>query len=320
VAMHSPLERGGDRGESAPQWFIEALATPPEQLQVDVMGAAIETLAWGPRGAPGLLLMHGYRGHARWWSHLAPLLSSGHRVVALSWSGMGGSGGRQSYTFDHYLKEALAAARIAGLFDSATAPILIGHSMGGYVAALLAARPAPRWRGAILIDVNLSHLAPSPFDVPHKLFGSLEEGISRFRFVPGQESKSYIHRMIAESSLVAIRESNSGTATPEGWAWCFDPQLASKAEFNDVWDHLSRPCCPLVFMRGDRSSVVSIELEKRHRAQAPAGSVFISIAEGGHHLQVDQPLAMVTAIRTVLATWEAADQTCSSPTPGGRAG
>ncbi len=79
----------------APAWFKRALARLPERTFVEVDGARIETLIWGERGRPGLLLLHGNGAHADWYSFIAPFLARMHRVVTLSWSGMGGSDWRE---------------------------------------------------------------------------------------------------------------------------------------------------------------------------------------------------------------------------------
>ena len=52
----------------APEWFDDAIAHAPERTVVDVRGAAIETLAWGERGKPGLLFLHGNGACADWCS------------------------------------------------------------------------------------------------------------------------------------------------------------------------------------------------------------------------------------------------------------
>src|SRR3954469_9207209 len=84
----------------APAWFEAALADVPERNIVRVEDANIETLAWGARGLPGLLMLHGFSAHADWWSFVAPLLRSGRRVVAMSFSGMGRSDRRESYALE----------------------------------------------------------------------------------------------------------------------------------------------------------------------------------------------------------------------------
>ena len=75
----------------APQWFNDAIARAPVRTFTDVRGAAIETLAWGEHGKPGLLFLHGNGASADWWSFIAPFFAETHRVAAFSMSGMGGS-------------------------------------------------------------------------------------------------------------------------------------------------------------------------------------------------------------------------------------
>jgi len=98
----SPIGHLQGQRPPAPSWFEAALAQAPERLTVQVEGAPIEMLAWGRRGDPGLLLLHGFAAHADWWTFIAPYLADGRRVVASSWSGMGGSGWRPAYSTYEY--------------------------------------------------------------------------------------------------------------------------------------------------------------------------------------------------------------------------
>ena len=81
---------GGER-PPAPAWYEALRGEAPEPLRVTVDGAGIEVLAWGERGRPGILLVHGNGAHAHWWGPVAPLLAREYRVASLSLSGMGGS-------------------------------------------------------------------------------------------------------------------------------------------------------------------------------------------------------------------------------------
>ena len=83
----------------APEWFVEALATPREEATVDVEGCPIHTLRWGERGRPGLILVHGGAAHAEWWSFIAPQLARQYDVIALDLSGHGESGKREEITY-----------------------------------------------------------------------------------------------------------------------------------------------------------------------------------------------------------------------------
>ena len=87
----APLAAYHGHKPPAPAWFERAVAAEPERTFVEFEGARIETLAWGERGKPGLMLLHGGAAHADWWSFVAPLFAREHRVVASSFTGMGRS-------------------------------------------------------------------------------------------------------------------------------------------------------------------------------------------------------------------------------------
>src|SRR5215211_5950532 len=115
---------------SAPAWFKQALADAPERSFVEAAGARIETLAWGERGKPGLLFLHGNGAHADWWSFIAPFFAAEYRVAAFSWSGMGASDWRERYSLDAFLAEIETVAQATGLYEAARKPVMVGHSFG----------------------------------------------------------------------------------------------------------------------------------------------------------------------------------------------
>jgi len=87
----APLAAFHGQRPPAPAWFEAALAHEPERTFVEVEGAKVEVLAWGKRGLPGLMFLHGGAAHADWWSFIAPFFAATRRVVASSFTGMGRS-------------------------------------------------------------------------------------------------------------------------------------------------------------------------------------------------------------------------------------
>ena len=289
----------------APAWFEAALAYAPGRAMVEVEGAAIEVLSWGPREGRGLLLLHGAGAHAGWWSFVAPFFATqGRRVAALSWSGMGGSGWRARYGFDTYAAEALAAAEHAGLF-AAGPPDLVAHSFGGAIACHLAASAAGgRFGRYVLADAAVRpperRFVGSPWRArPNRVYPTEAAALARFRLAPPQACANlYAVDHIARGGL---------RASAEGWSWSFDPF---------VWTHLdtaSRPLpqeaelsgarAPLAFLYGDRSAMVDVQAVAYTRAHAPSGTPFVAVPDAAHHLMLDQPLAFVAALRALLEGW-----------------
>lgn len=294
-----PLAALGGVVPPAPEWFTRALAHAPETVPITVKGAAIELLAWGRVGAPGVLLCHGGMAHARWWSHIAPFLADTHRVAALSWSGMGGSGWRDAYSIDTYVAEAIAAAETAGLFASGP-PVIVAHSFGGAAAALAAHRHGARLAGVLFVDSGVSPPNPDAFmrrfTPGGKSYSSLEAALARFRLAPEQPVEHvYIADRIARDALHETRD---------GWTWRFDPGFFTRIAAWDSWAAIQAPACPLAFIYGEHSRIVPPELRARQRAHAPSGTPFVSIPNSHHHVLIDQPLALIAAIEIFLAFWQ----------------
>lgn len=294
-----PLDASHNRVPPAPAWFTQALDHRPGTIPLTVAGVPIELLAWGSVGAPGVLLGHGGVAHARWWSHLAPQLAQTHRVAALSWSGMGGSGWRETYSVDSYVEEAMAAAEASGLF-AAGPPVFVGHSFGGAPTVVAADRHGARLAGAILVDSGVSPPSPSAYrraTLPGgKTYPSVEAALARFRLMPDQPTENaFIVDAIARASL---------RRTAEGWTWCFDPGFFAKITPWDSWSSLRAAVCPLAFVYGEWSAIVPPELRERQRAHAAPGTPFIGIPASHHHVMIDQPLALLVAIRTLLQIWQ----------------
>ena len=157
MSDHFPAPLAGLDGQAppAPDWFNAALAQAPERLEQRVQGAPLEVLAWGRVGDPGVLLLHGNGAHADWYSFIAPLLLPGRRVVAMSFSGMGRSGWRTQYSVSQWADEALEVAQATGLMAGPGAPVVVGHSFGGFVTLNLAARHGAHFGRALVVDAPL---------------------------------------------------------------------------------------------------------------------------------------------------------------------
>jgi pimeloyl-ACP methyl ester carboxylesterase len=318
--LQAPLRSG----EEAPAWFRQVLADAPERSFVEVEGARIETLAWGERGRPGLLFLHGHGAHADWWSFIAPFFARDFRVAALSWSGMGGSDWRPSYSLDGCLGEALAVAEHAGLFDGDIRPVIIGHSFGGYATIAAAARHGERLGGAVVIDTPIfsperrqeRRQAEGPRREPrsHRIYPTLDAALERFRLVPDQPCENwFIVDHIARSSLKQV--ANAGE---EGWTWKFDPFFWPRYRAEDPMQDLASPRCPLAVVLGARSTLMRPDDIARLRAALPETSPMIEVPEAHHHVMADQPLALVAALRALVSVWSAASG-ANKPTNKGRA-
>jgi len=297
------LARYQGKRPPAPAWFEDALGNEPERTFFGSGGANIELLTWGRPGAPGLLFLHGNGAHADWWSHIAPFFASQWRCAALSYSGMGRSDWRPgNYTLEGFAEEVIDAIRAASLDRGASAPIMVAHSFGGAVG-MAAAASAHRFSGLVMIDtpVNMDRdrLQAIRAGAPkshqeHLPFASLAEGLARFRLSPPQDcGNDFIGDYIARCALME-RDGQ--------WAWHFDPRRVT-ASFRDPHEVAGAVRCPIAYFYGEHSALVSMGEVERSRELFPQGTPVVCIPNAAHHVLIDQPLALISSLRTLLTTW-----------------
>ncbi len=285
--------------QSAPQWFTDAIATPWTEAVVDVDGAPIHYLDWGKASNPGLILVHGGAAHAHWWSFLGPYFTSRWHVVALDLSGHGDSGRRAQYSLAGWADEVMAVTRAVGFPGP---PVVVGHSLGGMVTIEAAARFGEELRGAVIVDSPVRR--PDPESVEGStgrtfrrpgVYPSLEDALSHFRLIPEQPSDSpWALDHIARHSL---------HHTPAGWTWKFDPKVFARNN-TPLGERLRQVTCRVALFRGEHSVVVPPDTADYMYDLMDRNSPVISIPEAHHHLIIDQPLAFVAALRTLLADWK----------------
>lgn len=309
--IQAPLARFHGAEPPAPTWFREAVAQAPERLWTEVDGARIETLVWGERGKPGLLLLHGNGAHADWWSFIAPFFAADYHVVAFSWSGMGRSDWRERYTSQSFVKEIFAVAEATGLYEAAVKPLIVGHSFGGFILSAATAWQGKRIGGAVVVDSPIrppdlgrafrEEHAPRLIGRPSHLYPSLEAALARFRFAPVQPCVNlFIADHIARHSLKSVpRDDGDG----EGWTWRFDPWRFQNMTIEMAAPLLQAATCPVALIWGECSSLMPPEVVSYMRGLMDADAPVIGIPDADHHVMVDQPLAFVTALRGLLVGW-----------------
>lgn len=279
-----------------PPWFRDAIRAPREQSFTSVAGCRISYWRWGPAGRPGIVLVHGGGAHAHWWDHVAPwLVTSERSVVAIDLSGHGDSGHRSEYGLQQWAEEILAVARHAGLDGP---PLLVGHSLGGWSATVAAAEHAHSVRGLVLVDSRVidplgAGTVPAPRPEPRRprVYATLDEVVARYRPEPPQEDNlAFVVRRLAAHSARQVEG---------GWTWKFDPA----ALYQQRPGRAALECirCRVCLVRGEHGLVSPDVIAAVHDVLGEVPIVDIPVA--GHHLMLDHPLSLVTALRSVLAMW-----------------
>lgn len=282
-----------------PAWFTDALLQSYDAGETSVDGVRVTHRAWGKLGQPVVVLVHGGAAHAGWWDHIGPYLAAEHRVVALDLSGHGDSDRRPSYSLNTWADEVMA---VSGQ-DSGDKPIIVGHSMGGFVALTAARLFGDQVAGVVAIDSPVREMSPearawvdSGKHVPgNKIYPSRDVILGRFRTLPEDSaSLEFVRAHIAAGSIKCV---------DGGWTWRFDPNIFLRSRMDP--EELAEATCKVALIRGERgmatTDITSVVADRL------GGYVPVTlIPDSGHHIMLDQPIALIAALQTLLGQWSSA--------------
>lgn len=284
-------------GSAPPEWLHGCLDANHRAWHGEVCGTRLHARIWdGPASGPFVVLVHGGAAHAGWWDVVAPLLCAS-TVVALDLSGHGDSQWRERYSFPVWAQEVLDVAKAV---RPQGWPVLVGHSMGGIVAAMAAERGGDDVAGLITVDSPLRRPrretigdADAVFSAP-KRYPSAVDAWSRFRILPEQP---VLHQVLLDHvARASVREVDGG------WSWKFDPRAFAVDPDGrpcDVGEVLERVRAPVTTVIGELSRIVpAVERERLRALVTPPDDGVAVLAGGHHHLMFDRPRALADTLAT----------------------
>ena len=286
----------------SPGWFRRALHIPFFDERVEVDGVDIHYLAWGEPGRRGIVFVHGGGAHAHWWTHVAAPYARDFRVAAVDLSGHGDSGWRQQYSLEQWSNEVMAVAEAA---EMSGPPVLVGHSMGGFVAIATAALHSDDLAGVIVVDSPVAApdhevgvaQAGKAFGEP-KVYETFEDARVRFRTVPPQ--KNYLPYVMQHVVHRSVHEVDGG------FSWKFDHNLfnAFTSSIRAVaLPYLPEVRCRFALLRAE-FGLVTADISESMYQMLGRNAPVVEIPQAGHHPMLDEPLVLTTAIRALLADWD----------------
>jgi pimeloyl-ACP methyl ester carboxylesterase len=300
TATEGPLASLHGEVPPAPAWFDNIVSVEPESRFVEVEGARIHYLRWGDSAHPGLLLVHGNAAHAYWWSFIAPFLARDYNVAAMDLSGMGDSQWRPSYSMDLFVREQLAVIEDAGMFKSSEPPIIVAHSFGGFVTILTGALHGDRLSGTVIVDSPVNpperRTGPPPRAAkPNRVYETMAAALARFRLMPPQTcDNTFLVDWVGRRSLKPV---------DGGFTWKFDPAIWQDFSIGDTAERLRATKCRIAIFRGENSILMPPEIGEYMFNLLGRQAPVVEIPQAKHHVMLDQPLALVAALRALLADW-----------------
>ena len=262
--------------------------------QTTVEGPAGTLVAWEwPGSEPAALLLHGIGNYGRVWDFVAAEIGGRLRLVAPDARGHGESiTPKTGYAPEDFVADAIAVLDATGL----ARPVIVGHSMGGAHALVLAATHPDRVRALALVDVG-PEIGREGGDRARRLslgrpdrFASDAAALAYLRETsPGYSDGVYANRL----AHVFGREPDGGLV----WRSRNNALLqilAGPARSADAWRALETLPMPVLVVRGTRSPTLSLATYQRMLETVP--HVTGLELDAGHNVQLDRPAELADAI------------------------
>ncbi|MDC0668244.1 alpha/beta fold hydrolase [Nannocystis radixulma] len=224
---------------------------------------------------PSVVLLHGLMGSGACWTPLARALEDEFDVVMPDARGHGDSSAPpHGYRYDDLASDVAGLVRGLGL----SRPVLLGHSMGGMTAAVVASRGAGSIRGLILVDPTF--LSP---ERQREVFDS--DVADQHRRLLGLQKSDLVAQARARhprrSPEIVELQAEARLKTRMG---AFDVLTPPNPEYRDV---VSAIDVPSLLVIGD-DPVVTLEMATELRNLNPRVRIE-QIQDAGHGLPFEQP-------------------------------
>lgn len=236
---------------------------------------------------PPLVLLHGLTGSGACWIPLARALEGEYDVVMPDARGHGSSSTPPNgYRYENHASDAVGLIQELGL----TAPVLLGHSMGGMTAAVVASQIGMAIRGVVLADPTFLNCQrqrevheSDVVEQHRRLLGlSKSEVLAQLKARHPHRSSEFIE-LIAEARL----QTRIGA---------FDVLTPPNPEFHEL---VSTIYIPILLVIGDNGAVVPLETARELQNLNPR-LVVEQIQDVGHALPYDQPKRFEAVVRSFL--------------------
>lgn len=239
-------------------------------------------------GEPALLFLHYWGGSARTWQAVMSSLSPDFRCLAYDQRGWGESDAPlQGYSLRDLALDAKEILRALGIQRY----VLVGHSMGGKVAQLLAAERPDGLEKLVLV----APATPTPQDIPEPArlaqlhaYDNRENALKALEFLTAQPVSDDLREQIIADNLAA--------ALPAKLAW------PTASAYEDISAEVGQIAVPTLIIAGEQDRQDPVEQQEREVLPRISGATMRIIPNCGHLIPVDQPRQLADVIRAFVGT------------------
>jgi pimeloyl-ACP methyl ester carboxylesterase len=289
-----------------------ALLVPHTSVSLPANGVPYHVHEWSSPTSPTLthrrtvVLVHGYLDAGGTWSFVAPTLAAaGFRVLAPDMRGFGRSGRLREGAYYHFADYVFDLADVLDALANEGAVDLVGHSMGGTIATLLAGTFPERVRSLTLVE------GVGPEDSPwasgpkrmRRWIEQVRAGANRDpnpRMTPEQAQKRLAihHPRVPEDVLARLLPHLTHTSDDGHVTWHFDPVHRTTSPgmfFSDYYSEFAKNVrCPVLFVSGGPTGFHPDDEAQRLGSFGTLEQV--EILDAGHMVHWTRPEALAAAL------------------------
>ena len=242
-------------------------------------------------GDLALVFLHYWGGSARTWDPVIACLPASVRSVALNQRGWGGSvAADERYDLDALADDVLAVTGALAVRRF----VVVGHSMGGKVAQVLAGRRPASLEGLVLV----APAPPTPMQVPEEVragmlasYQSREGVVQALGVLAGSPLPPVLHEQVIDDTLRG--EAGAKRAWPD------------HGMTQDVSAGLEGVTLPVDVLIGERDQVERGAVLRPALSRLLPQATFAIVPETGHLLPLEAPEAIALACKRMLSALSA---------------
>lgn len=253
-------------------------------MKVDSNGVRIQVEDQGA-GSPTLVFLHYWGGSSRTWNEVVAALPARYRTIRPDLRGWGASqdfAGQASFNLSDFADDVLGVIAALDVKDY----VLVGHSMGGKIAQLIASRRPSGLAGLVLV----APAPPTPLNMPQQALDAMATAYETEASV----AMAIDHMLTAKPLSAAQRQQvieDSLRGSPDAKrAW---PQSTSR---EDISQQVSRIDVPVAVIAGVLDKVDSVATLRAELLGRIPQAELHELADTGHLSPLESPSEVAAII------------------------
>jgi pimeloyl-ACP methyl ester carboxylesterase len=241
---------------------------------------------YGENG-PVIVILHGLFGQSDNWAGIARKLSDNYRIYTLDLRNHGESDHSEEFDYEVMADdviETLDAAFLEGVH-------LLGHSMGGKVAMVVAQK-----RPILLKSLLVADIAPKPYKPHHQEILAGLNALNPVEISSRTEAEEALKKQIPDFGTRQFLLKNLGRKEDNSFEWKFNLKTITEkiAEIGKATDGVESDV-PALFYKGEKSNYIKEEDFENIHLLFP-NAEFKTMKGAGHWLHAEYPNEMIKTI------------------------